>query len=218
MGAATQRFELEPLGCAFGAASIYRALRASETNTSQADVFLVHVYACSFAIAIGEAYSTGQNVSDAIGLDRAALEAIATSFLPAAAGFITFDAEPLIIARDEEEAQLLELLRRFRADDSIQTQWIISIVTRRAMAPRHLWQDLGLRNRDELSALIKRFFPHLAARNVDNMKWKKFFYRKICELEGFSLCAVPTCRECADFDACFGEEEGESALARIAKS
>jgi nitrogen fixation protein NifQ len=48
------------------------------------------------------------------------------------------------------------------------------------------------------------------------MKWKKFFYRSLCELEGFVLCASPSCRECSDFHDCFGDESGESALARLA--
>jgi nitrogen fixation protein NifQ len=111
----------------------------------------------------------------------------------------------------------MTLLERFSVDNMTTTQWIARIVTSRSMAPRHLWQDLGLVNRGELTQLIGRWFPALAAANVDNMKWKKFFYRQICELEGFSLCAAPTCRECGDFDNCFGEEQGESALARLAR-
>ena len=218
MGAAGDRVEPAPSGRAPGAASVYLTLCSAKARSADADAFLAHVLACSLAVAIEETHSTCQSVGDALGLDRAALAAIAGEWFPAVAVFVAPETEPSIIARDEEEAQLLELLRRFRVDDTMQTEWIVSIVTRRAMAPRHLWQDLGLRNRNELSALIGRFFPRLAADNVDNMKWKKFFFRKICELEGFSLCAAPTCGECADFDACFGAEEGDSALARIVNS
>ena len=49
------------------------------------------------------------------------------------------------------------------------------------------------------------------------MKWKKFFYRTICRDEGYTLCAAPSCAECEDFDNCFGEEGGESLLARARK-
>ena len=83
------------------------------------------------------------------------------------------------------------------------------------MSGDHLWQDLGLLDRGELNRLMRERFPTLAARNVANMKWKKFFYRMLCELEGFTLCTAPSCRECCDFDDCFGAETGESALARI---
>jgi nitrogen fixation protein NifQ len=46
------------------------------------------------------------------------------------------------------------------------------------------------------------------------MKWKKFLYRMICRDEGFRLCSAPSCSECDDFAVCFGEESGESLLAR----
>lgn len=39
----------------------------------------------------------------------------------------------------------------------------------------HLWQDLGLFNRGELSRLLATHFPTLAAGNTQNMKWKKPF-------------------------------------------
>ena len=82
------------------------------------------------------------------------------------------------------------------------------------MRPNHLWQDLGLRNRGELSALMRRHFEPLADRNVNDMKWKKFLYRMICRDEGFRLCTAPSCAECDDFAVCFGDESGESLLAR----
>jgi nitrogen fixation protein NifQ len=46
------------------------------------------------------------------------------------------------------------------------------------------------------------------------MKWKKFFFRMICKDEGFRLCSAPSCAECDDFSLCFGDESGESLLAR----
>jgi nitrogen fixation protein NifQ len=70
-------------------------------------------------------------------------------------------------------------------------------------------------NRDELSRLMRRHFAQLARRNTQDMKWKKFFYRMICREEGFSLCLAPSCSECGDFTSCFGDESGESLLARV---
>ena len=46
------------------------------------------------------------------------------------------------------------------------------------------------------------------------MKWKKFFYRMICRDEGYRLCTAPSCAECDDFQVCFGDESGESLMAR----
>jgi len=53
-------------------------------------------------------------------------------------------------------------------------------------------------------------------KNSADMKWKKFFYRMMCTSEGFRLCSAPVCSECDDFDACFGAEDGEALLARLA--
>jgi hypothetical protein len=50
------------------------------------------------------------------------------------------------------------------------------------------------------------------------MKWKKYLYRTICGDSGYALCSAPSCAECADFDGCFGEETGESFLARARRS
>ena len=70
----------------------------------------------------------------------------------------------------------------------------------------HLWQDLGLESRAELRALMERNFPRLAALNDRDMKWKKFLYRRLCELEGLLLCRSPTCEACCEYSACFGPE------------
>jgi nitrogen fixation protein NifQ len=82
------------------------------------------------------------------------------------------------------------------------------------MRPDHLWQDLGLFDRSELNRLLARHFPSLHAGNTANMKWKKYFYRKLCEAEGFVLCTAPSCAQCTDFAACFGAEDGESRMAQ----
>ena len=74
------------------------------------------------------------------------------------------------------------------------------------MASDHLWQDLGLWHRAELTALMRRNFPPLAARNVKDMKWKKFLYKQLCESEGIYLCRAPSCEVCVDYAVCFGPE------------
>jgi nitrogen fixation protein NifQ len=88
------------------------------------------------------------------------------------------------------------------------------MIARRAQRPNHLWQDLGLDSRRDLSELMTRHFKPLAMRNTQDMKWKKFFYRTICSDAAYSLCTAPSCGECDDFDHCFGEETGQSLLAR----
>jgi len=71
----------------------------------------------------------------------------------------------------------------------------------------HLWQDLGLANRGELSTLFQAAFPRLAAENTGDMKWKKFLYRQYCARDGIYVCPAPSCGECADYAKCFAPEE-----------
>ena len=106
------------------------------------------------------------------------------------------------------------LLQRSRSTPGPLSSLLAAIVARRAMQPNHLWQDLGLTNRSELSALMLRHFAPLAVRNSQDMKWKKFFYRMICRDDSYRLCAAPSCSECCDFSECFGDESGESRMAR----
>jgi nitrogen fixation protein NifQ len=49
-------------------------------------------------------------------------------------------------------------------------------------------------------------FPELAKRNVGDMKWKKFFYRQLCERAEVPICKSPNCADCVDYQACFGHE------------
>jgi nitrogen fixation protein NifQ len=199
------------------AETIYRVIRAEPTNLAAADPFTAHILACVLTIGLTEALNQGNTLSSALGLDRSALEGLTAQWALGARRFFELQAEPQELILDEEESQLHELLTLFKSDTTPLCAWIVSIVARRSMSPSHLWQDLGLLERDELTKLMAQWFPTLAASNTDNMKWKKFFYRKLCELEGFSLCAAPTCRECGDFDNCFGAEDGASVLARLSQ-
>lgn len=70
----------------------------------------------------------------------------------------------------------------------------------------HLWQDLQLPARSELSALMAHWFPRLAARNDRDMKWKKFLYKQLCERAEIQVCKAPSCAVCSDHTLCFGPE------------
>lgn len=110
-------------------------------------------------------------------------------------------------ARSLEWDELRHLLRSHRAGRDVSELFIADIVCSACMGSDHLWQDLGLFNRAELSALMRRNFPTLAARNVHDMKWKKFLYKQLCIAEGIYVCRAPSCEECADYDVCFGPED-----------
>jgi nitrogen fixation protein NifQ len=82
------------------------------------------------------------------------------------------------------------------------------------MEPNHLWEDLGLVERPDLTKLMNRHFTPLASKNTRNMRWKRFLYRSLCEAEGFTMCPSPTCDSCSEFSVCYGDDSGESVLAR----
>ncbi len=180
---------------------------------SACDAFDAHVVASSVSLAVAEAAREGTTVACGLGLgSRDLTEMVSEVFPHARALFERLDpAEDPAVAADE--ACLRELLTRYTTLGTPLELRLAVLVARRAQRPNHLWQDLGLRHRRELSWLMSRHFEGLAAKNGQDMKWKKFLYRTICRDEGFGLCTAPTCGECTDFGDCFGEEGGESLLA-----
>jgi nitrogen fixation protein NifQ len=74
------------------------------------------------------------------------------------------------------------------------------------LGDNHLWQDLQFGSRAELSALMRHWFPALVAKNHQDMKWKKFLYKQLCEREQIFICKAPTCAVCTDQGLCFGPE------------
>jgi nitrogen fixation protein NifQ len=107
----------------------------------------------------------------------------------------------------EEKAELIKLLDFYRAGQDDSERWLSVIVATGCMANDHLWEDLGLWSRRDLSELMMRTFPALAAKNDRDMKWKKFLYKQLCEQEGVYLCRAPSCAVCCDYARCFGPEE-----------
>ena len=78
------------------------------------------------------------------------------------------------------------------------------VVAAGCMSADHLWHDLGLWSRTDLTGLMRRNFPALAALNARDMKWKRFLYKRLCEAEGIYSCRAPSCEACTDYAACFG--------------
>ena len=105
-----------------------------------------------------------------------------------------------------EWSDLQKLLLDHRACARDSELWIADIVATACAGRDHLWQDLGLLNRNELSRLMWINFPELAQANTGDMKWKKFLYRQFCSREGIYVCPAPSCGECKDHAKCFGPE------------
>ncbi|MDM7457098.1 MAG: nitrogen fixation protein NifQ [Tepidimonas sp.] len=56
---------------------------------------------------------------------------------------------------------------------------------------RHLWQELGLAGRPEVSRLLRLCFPDLAARNTPDLKWKRFLFQALGEQLGLPSLGFP---------------------------
>lgn len=143
-----------------------------------------------------------------LGLSDDAFHTLLTQYFPDAdlvddaPGRGEFDVERL-----PEREDLIELLLQNRRGDEVAEVWLAYIIATACMGMDHLWQNMGLWSRTELSELMQRNFPLLAERNNRDMKWKKFLYKQLCEKEGLNACRAPSCDLCADFKKCFGPEE-----------
>jgi nitrogen fixation protein NifQ len=113
------------------------------------------------------------------------------------------------VQRDDEVQDLLALLlehaqpRRAGSAECVALARSIAIA---CLGDDHLWQDLQLGSRAELSALMRGWFPSLVAKNHGDMKWKKFLYKQLCEREALFICKAPSCATCCDRGLCFGPE------------
>ncbi|HET7541824.1 MAG TPA: nitrogen fixation protein NifQ [Polyangiaceae bacterium] len=182
------------------------------------DGFDAHVLASAVSLVAFAGGGDGPALVNGLGLEATELVALVGDVFPGAKeAFARTLASAPPVTRAADEACLRELLGRHASGGKLSLA-LASIVARRALEPHHLWQDLGLRNRRELSWLMERHFERLALKNQRDMKWKKFLYRVICRDEGFALCVAPSCAECSDFEGCFGDESGQGLLAHEASS
>jgi nitrogen fixation protein NifQ len=194
-------------------AAAYRLLTGLDPADAAIDddaSFDRHVLASILSVAAME----GGVVAERAGLANNDLSKLLQEQFPAAAGVAASWCAKAEQPEDEEAAMVRDLLLANRSSESDISRWLSAMVARRAMEPNHLWEDLGLRDREELTRLLDRHFAPIACKNTKNMKWKRFFYRSMCEDDGFVMCSTPVCTQCADFHRCYGDESGESRLAQ----
>ena len=112
--------------------------------------------------------------------------------------------------RMEEFDDLVDLLLSHCVDSGEGALSMAQFIATACMRDNHLWQDMQLANRAELSVLMQTHYPALAAKNTGDMKWKKFFYKQLCEREEIMICKSPSCGICSDYNHCFGPEDAAS--------
>ncbi len=116
---------------------------------------------------------------------------------------------PALCFAIDEFDDLVDLLTSHGARGTEEERWLAQAIATAAMGNNHLWQDMGLPSRRVLSQLLNTHFPALAARNTGDVKWKKFFYRQLCQNADVPICESPSSGECCDFRLCLGPEDAE---------
>ncbi len=141
-----------------------------------------------------------------LGLSNADFSALLERHYPGIKLVADFE-ENIADPRELERDDVLGLLLKHRAGKDLSERWVAQIIAAACLASDHLWQDLGLWSRYDLSQLMMQNFPALAAKNIHDMKWKKFLYKQLCEQEGINACRAPSCEYCVDYLNCFGPED-----------
>ena len=145
----------------------YAALRAAQTvKDDDGKSFDDHVFACVVSAALTDQAATGLALTDGLGLTRAETAALFQARFPLGAAPLCLEraGDP---TREMEENLLRDMLASYGAGRGAESGWLAAIVARRAMGDDHLWQDMGLSNRGEVSRLLARHFPALHAANVN---------------------------------------------------
>jgi len=143
-----------------------------------------------------------------LGLDAAAFRALMAHHFPGFSLPAPLAHRPNLGERGAEWDELHALLLEFQCGEDARSEtWMASIVASACMGGDHLWQDLGLWTRADLTQLMARNFPGLSALNQRDMKWKKFLYKQLCERNGVYVCRSPSCEVCVDYAKCFGPKD-----------
>ncbi|MFZ5603920.1 MAG: nitrogen fixation protein NifQ [Pseudomonadota bacterium] len=115
--------------------------------------------------------------------------------------------QQLLEMRRDEWQEIRALLLNGRRNADIAEIWLADIVAAGCLGGNHLWRDLGLPSRAALRDMLLHNFPVVALRNDRDMRWKKFFYKQLCEQQGGYVCRSPSCDQCPTYQDCFGDEQ-----------
>src|ERR1035438_6783724 len=109
-----------------------------------------HVVASTIAMAAREA-NAGRALTEGLGIAGPELRNLISALFPHALSLLErFDLDAAVSVSEDERC-LGELLARYTTSGTWIELQLAALMARRAMRPNHLWQDLGLRGRGELS-------------------------------------------------------------------
>lgn len=144
-----------------------------------------------------------------LGLSAATLGALAARHFAAAGGALAAPQHDALLVLDEAHAAFVAAMRDFLVGlaapevDADDARCLATILAHACLRPDHLWRDLGLSGRDDVTQMLTRFFPELVVRNTDNLRWKKLLARELALSVGGVPGPAPGCPGCEDFGFCF---------------
>src|SRR5262245_47879785 len=100
-------------------------------------------------------------------------------------------------------AALIDLIWTHRVSDDSVTRLMAGTIASACFGSRHLWQDIGLDGRTEVSGLLKHHFTGLAAGNTRDLKWKRYLFLRLGDQLGVDDLRPPRCDGCEDFNLCY---------------
>jgi len=141
-----------------------------------------------------------------LGLSHAQLEALAARHFSRA---VTEGALRTHVVTDAAHAAFATAMHGFLVSeaspqaDPDDVRHLAAIIAHACLRPDHLWRDLGLRARDDVTRMLERFFPAIVARNVEGLRWKKLLALELARASGTTPGPAPGCPDCEDFGFCF---------------
>ncbi|SEA72392.1 nitrogen fixation protein NifQ [Desulfuromusa kysingii] len=185
--------------------AVYKALLATSSPASISAVDR-KLFACLLAVTSAEPYP----VDVSLGLAPEIVDKIIATCFPGFDG--SWGQNKLIDhqhPRLEINSDVLSLLLSHVEASGCREMagWLAHIIAARAAQPGHLWIAMGLFERPQLTAAIRRHLPTLAQANNQGMRWKRYLFKQVCEANGGLLCKSPNCQDCSEYELCFAPQE-----------
>ena len=160
-----------------------------------------HLFACLIAVAAQES----ANIAAPLGLGQRDLDSLLMLFFPGKTRVLldhhlSSTPEPLENCNSEVLSILLSHVPTGKdLNQTFVSRCLARIIAARTTLPGHLWVAMGLTERPQLTAAIRRHLPTLAEANHQNMRWKRYLYKQVCDLNGGVMCKAPNCGVCSDY-------------------
>lgn len=170
-----------------------------------------HLFACLIAVAAQES----ANLAVPLGLGQSDLDSLLVMFFPDQSrdildNHLSSTTQPLEKCNSEVLSILLNHVPTGKdLNQTFVSQCLARIIAARTTLAGHLWVAMGLTERPQLTAAIRRHLPTLAKANNQNMRWKRYLYKQVCDLNGGVMCKAPNCGVCSDYHLCFTEEDAD---------